>query len=145
MTISPPHQGQRRRGTAQGRRSRTKETRMLDRNLTRTQTIARLNDRARLGLDRTATIVVTSTLLAYLSDGTAKSFVLARARTLQAARNCSFNEDSPERDFAAFEIDGIGCFLKVDCYDQDLQYGSEDPADASITRRVVTIMAREDY
>ncbi|WP_419470597.1 DUF3768 domain-containing protein [Erythrobacter donghaensis] len=30
-------------------------------------------------------------------------------------------------------------------YDAELIYGSEDPADASITRRVVTLMRAEDY
>jgi len=35
--------------------------------------------------------------------------------------------------------------MKIDYFDPALEYGSEDPADASITRRVLTIMAREDY
>ncbi|WP_152998753.1 MULTISPECIES: DUF3768 domain-containing protein [unclassified Sphingopyxis] len=30
-------------------------------------------------------------------------------------------------------------------YDLDCEYGSEDPADASITTRVVTILLPEDY
>ena len=36
-------------------------------------------------------------------------------------------------------------WFKIDYYDLDLEYGSEDPADASITRRVITIMLPSDY
>ncbi|WP_042467047.1 DUF3768 domain-containing protein, partial [Sphingomonas sp. FUKUSWIS1] len=35
-------------------------------------------------------------------------------------------------------------YFKIDYYDAAFQYGSEDPADASITQRVLTIMVRED-
>lgn len=111
----------------------------------RTDQIARLNDRARHGLDRTARIVMTSNLVAHLSDGTRPGEIIAQAKAMRATRNCTFKEDSPERDFASFEIDGVPVFLKIDYYDADLRFGSDDPADASITRRVVTIMAREDY
>lgn len=30
-------------------------------------------------------------------------------------------------------------------YDMALEFGSDDPADASITRRVLTVMLAEDY
>ncbi|MGE4404394.1 DUF3768 domain-containing protein [Pseudomonas sp.] len=118
---------------------------MLAPALNRTEMIARLNDRARQGLDRTAKIMMTSNLLAHLSDGTGPSRVVAQAKAMRAARNCTFGPDSPERDFASFEIDGVPVFMKIDYYDLELQFGSDDPADASVTRRVVTIMAREDY
>ncbi|WP_103727512.1 DUF3768 domain-containing protein [Novosphingobium sp. HII-3] len=118
---------------------------MLVPTLNRTETIARLNDRARHGLDRSAKVVMTSNLLAHLSDGTLPGQVMAQAKVMRAARRCTFKPDSPERDFAALEIDGVPAFVKIDYFDPDLQFGSEDPADASVTRRVVTIMAREDY
>lgn len=111
----------------------------------KTEAIARLNDRARLGFDRQARIVMTPGLLGKLSDGTYIADVLAQAATMAAMRKCTFAEDSPERDFAVFEVNGIRAFMKVDYYDAALEYGSEDPADASITRRVITIMAPEDY
>ena len=35
--------------------------------------------------------------------------------------------------------------MKIDYYDAALEWGSEDPADGSITRRMITLMAPEDY
>jgi hypothetical protein len=110
-----------------------------------TATIARLNDRARHGLDRTARITMTRTLLAKLTGESEISPVLAQPATLAAMRRCTFSEDSPERDFASFEVNGERAFMKIDYYAEDLEHGSEDPADASATIRVITIMAPEDY
>lgn len=118
---------------------------MLATALNSTETIARLNDRARQGLDRTAKVVMTSNLLAHLSDGTGTSRILAKAKVLRALRNCTFSPDLPERDFARFEVDAFTVLMKIDYYDLQLEYGSEDPADASVTCRVITIMSPEDY
>ncbi|VWX51054.1 DUF3768 domain-containing protein [Novosphingobium sp. 9U] len=111
----------------------------------KTEAIARLNDRARLGLDRHARIGMTPGLLGKLSDGTGVNDVIAQAATMAAMRKCTFAADSPERDFAVFEVNGTRAFMKIDYYDEALEYGSEDSADASVTRRVITIMAPEDY
>ena len=35
--------------------------------------------------------------------------------------------------------------MKTDYYDPELLYGSDDPADASVTTRVLTILLPEDY
>jgi hypothetical protein len=111
----------------------------------RTERIARLNDRARNGLDRSSRIVVTSGLHAQLAGEKPADAIFAQARLIGAMRRCTFQTDSPERDFASFEVDGIKILMKIDYYDAELIYGSEDPADASITRRVVTLMRAEDY
>ena len=36
-------------------------------------------------------------------------------------------------------------FWKIDCYDRDLQFGSDDAANPAITRRVLTIMLSDEY
>jgi hypothetical protein len=35
--------------------------------------------------------------------------------------------------------------MKIDYYDAAMEFGSEDPADASVTTRVMTILLPEDY
>jgi hypothetical protein len=73
-----------------------------------------------------------------------KSIVL-QARLMAAFRHCTFSEDSPERDFAAIEFLGRKVWMKIDYYDAAMEFGSEDPADASVTTRVMTILLPEDY
>lgn len=112
----------------------------------RTDQIARLNDRARMGFDRRARIVMTAGLLATLASGDdPRQRIMAQARTMRAVRECTFGADCPERDTAWFEIDGHRVMLKIDCYDESLEWGSPDPADAAITIRVVTIMLTHEY
>lgn len=50
-----------------------------------------------------------------------------------------------ERDFGAVEVDGVRYFWKIDYYDLDYEFGSEDPADVSVTRRVLTLMRADEY
>ena len=56
------------------------------------------------------------------------------------------NDPYGEHDFGSFEQEGAGrIFWKIDYYDHSLQWGSENPADPSCTRRVLTIMLAEEY
>jgi hypothetical protein len=53
--------------------------------------------------------------------------------------------DPHEHDFGAFEADGHRVFFKIDYFDKSLTYHSPDPADPSVTERVITIMLAEEY
>lgn len=55
------------------------------------------------------------------------------------------NDPHGEHDFGSFEIDHEKFFWKIDYYDRDYQYGSEDPANHDITGRLLTIMLAEEY
>lgn len=50
-----------------------------------------------------------------------------------------------EHDFGVFEVAGRKLFWKIDYYDRAQEFGSPDPADASVTCRVMTILRAEEY
>ena len=58
---------------------------------------------------------------------------------------CTDNDPHGEHDFGKVEIQGIACFWKIDYYDKELKYGSENPADPNQTTRLLTIMLAEEY
>ena len=58
---------------------------------------------------------------------------------------CHANDPYGEHDFGAFEADGKTIFFKIDYYDNALAGHSPDPADLSVTERVITIMLAEEY
>jgi hypothetical protein len=70
-------------------------------------------------------------------------------RIVQAVRTHSeFSPDNDphgEHDFGSFEIDDQKIFFKIDYYDKSLTWGSPDPADATVTERVLTIMLASEY
>src|SRR4051812_15209906 len=51
---------------------------------------------------------------------------------------CNENDPNSEHDFGAFDLDGHKVFFKIDYYDKSLTGGSPDPADPSVTERVIT-------
>ena len=55
------------------------------------------------------------------------------------------NDPWHERDFGAFTIDGHDIYWKIDYFDTALTYHSPDPADPTVTRRVLTLMLRDEY
>ena len=112
---------------------------------TRLATIARLNDRIRQGLDRTARIMMTRTCLGTFASDDRADAIIVRAQLLAAIRRHDFPDiEARERDRGSFTFRDTNVYFRIDYYDADLAYGSEDPADASVTRRVLTIMLRED-
>lgn len=108
----------------------------------RTETIARLNDRARLGFDPRARIVITRNCLATFCDLDTIEVVMVQAQLLAAFRRCSFSDDSPERDFAEVTFRDHRVWLKVDLYENPNVKSADGPA---VITRVITIMLPSDY
>ena len=126
---------------------------------TREQTarIARLNDLARSAMGVACTAVATVGFRSLPASD--QSSVRELIETYDA-----FDEDSDphgERDFGAVYQLGDGrwtterprarddererVFWKLDYYDRDLRFGSEDPANPDVTQRVLTIMLAQEY
>ena len=55
------------------------------------------------------------------------------------------NDPYGEHDFGALTIEGTPIFFKVDYLDRSLTGHSPDPADATVTTRVLTVMLAEEY
>ena len=58
---------------------------------------------------------------------------------------CHANDPYEEHDFGSFEAEGAKIFFKIDYYDRTLTYHSPDPADPTVTERVITIMLADEY
>ena len=114
-------------------------------NVPQTEIIARLNDRARLGLDRTARVVFTRSCLAAFGDPDGIERVLIQAALVKAMRTSTYSKDSPERDLGIMDVRGTVVWVKIDCFDRNLEFGSDDPADPSVTTRVLTVMLPSDW
>lgn len=104
----------------------------------RTSRVKQLNDAARHSLAG-CRILITSGVksLNRLDD------------VLKAVRHFSdFTEENDplgEHDFGSFTVAGERLFWKYDYYDPDMQMASLDPADDTITVRVLTIMLADEY
>ena len=60
----------------------------------------------------------------------------------------TFNEENDpygEHDFGILEVDGQKVYWKIDAYDPDMRYGSEDAADPALTLRVLTFCLPAEY
>lgn len=58
---------------------------------------------------------------------------------------CTANDPYGEHDFGVFDFEGTRVAFKIDYFDKDLNCHSADPADPSVTERVITIMLAEEY
>jgi hypothetical protein len=85
----------------------------------------------------------------YITDGVngfGPLFALESVGAVQ--RFDSFDADNDahdEHDFGAVTLAGERLFWKIDYYDRDLRFGSPDPSDPDVTRRVLTLMLASEY
>lgn len=72
-----------------------------------------------------------------------------REQAIKAVQNFSkFEKDNDpygEHDFGAFCVGDENFFWKIDYYNNDMSSASPNPADRTVTLRVLTIMCEEDY
>lgn len=55
------------------------------------------------------------------------------------------NDPYGEHDFGSFDYNGEKIFWKIDYYDKNYQYLSEDPSNPDVTNRVMTVMLASEY
>lgn len=109
--------------------------------MTKTQSIAQLNDLARTAMGIASRLLQTAGISAL--PQAEQSAIREKVEKFD-----SFNRDNDpwhERDFGAFEHNGNRIFWKIDYYDKQLELHSEDPSDPAKTTRVLTIMLAEEY
>jgi hypothetical protein len=84
-----------------------------------------------------------------MSAGVAELPLDTKARVLLRVQKFSTfnvkNDPHTEHDFGSFSLAGQKYFWKIDYYDLQCQFGSEDPSDPTKTTRVLTIMFAEEY
>lgn len=117
---------------------------------------ARLNDLLRAGMDATARIGFTNTVLHNLrgndetEEQAQKNILMGQIELLKAIATAPIDpDDDPygERDFSALDFRGQRIFWKIDYYANDgtMQWGSDAPWDPTRTIRVMTVMLASDY
>ena len=107
---------------------------------TKTETIRALNDELRQNLTIGAALI-TAGIAALGAEAVARN-----VKTIAVYDDfCHANDPHEEHDFGSFEVDGQTIFFKIDYFDKALTFHSPDPADPSITERVITIMLAEEY
>lgn len=122
--------------------------------LTQAEWIARLNDLARRAMGVACVVVATEGIRALPEVDQSRLRELVETFDAFTADNDPYGE----RDFGAIYqgVDGVWSasrtidvavtvFWKIDAHDRELRFGSEDPADPAVTRRVLTIMLSSEY
>ena len=109
---------------------------------TKTEQIRALNDRLRQHLNvNDGTAIITVGVAALGDEAVARIF-----RAIVVYDDfCHENDPYEEHDFGAFEAEEQVIFFKIDYFDSTLSCHSDDPADPTITHRVITIMLAEEY
>ena len=113
--------------------------------------IARLNDWLRDNLTSPGAnrIVMTVGIAELIGDVALFRGFRKRAELLRTIRDFDvFDRDNDpygHRDLGSFDFEGTPCLWKIDYYDLDLVFGSDDPADAFKTVRVLTVLRADEY
>lgn len=113
----------------------------------RSETIAALNDALRRAclsprsMPRGCQVVITAGVQAL--DFGDVALVLRKVSDFDAFPGG--NDSHGEHDFGAFNHGAERIMWKIDYYAQDRRAHSEDPADATKTRRVLTVMLASEY
>jgi len=58
---------------------------------------------------------------------------------------CLASDPHQEHDYGIFEFEGTQVAFKIDYYDKTLTFHSPNPADPSVTERIITIMRADEY
>jgi len=115
--------------------------------LSPTERIRALNDRLRTARDPIAALMMNGSLVITAGIvGEGPAFVVRCVAAVRAFADFTpQNDPHGEHDMAFLTIDGRRIFFKVDYFDRELEYLSPDPADAGVTRRVLTIALADEY
>lgn len=106
----------------------------------RAEQIARLNDALRKQLTGGSVMLTRGVTTLPRFDAAELMAALAAFNSFDAD-----NDPHGERDFGDVDHAGVSLLWKIDYYDTDLKYGSNDPADPSVTHRVLTVMLPEEW
>ena len=108
--------------------------------MNKTEIIRKLNDEARRSFKN---VQVMLALGIRIRPEKEIAEILERVRTFN-----NFNKNNDvygEHDYLSFDYRGEKIIAKIDYYDQNYRFMSENPADPTITNRVLTIMTAEDF
>lgn len=102
--------------------------------------IAALNDRARQSFSGCRVVITRG--VSELGEAAVHG-ILAQVQSYDSFT--ADNDPYGEHDFGSFHVGEYHVFWKWDYYDLDLAMHSPDPADETVTARVLTVMLAEEY
>lgn len=108
--------------------------------MNKTEMIRRLNDEARRSFKN---VQVMLTLGIRMKSEKEVADILEHVRTFN-----NFNKNNDvygEHDYLSFDYKGEKIIAKIDYYDQNYRYISKNPADPTMTNRVLTIMTGSEW
>ena len=102
--------------------------------------IKTLNDKLRKHLIG-GRVMLTAGINAKSQDDIAR--ILSKVRHFNNSTEA--NDPYNEHDFVSFDYKAETIYFKIDYYDKNYQYLSEDPANPNLTNRVMTVMLASEY